>query len=100
MEQDDYKRKTESAFTGASALCLIAGIFFSLVLDGGAISEPAIYFYFPMAVFLFARYCLWKFTGRTPKLTKIQEYGVSFMPIYGFLIFYIISSIIRENRFH
>ncbi len=98
MEQNNYKKKTESVFTGAAVLCLPAGIFFGLLLDGGLISEPAVYFYFPMAVFLFIRYGWWRITKHIPKLTRTQEYAVSLMPIYGFVIFFVISSIIRQIR--
>ena len=100
MEQNDYKKKTESVFTGTTVLCLLAGIFFGQLLDAGLIIEPAVCFYFPMAVFLFFRYIWWKFTGSMPELTKIQEYTVSLMPLYGFAIFFVISSIIRQIRFN
>ena len=99
MEPDDYKKETESAFTGACVRCLLAGIFLGILLDGGLISEPAIYFYSPMAGYLFVRYVGWRITRKIPRLTKVQRYGVSLVPLYGFVVSYIISSIVCQMRF-
>ena len=95
MKENDKKMETEKVFSWTIVVCLLAGIFLGTSLDGGFISEPAIWFYFPVAGYFLIRFIFWKITKRIPKLTKVQKYAVSLFPLYGFLIFFIFSSIIR-----
>ncbi len=91
-------KETESTFTGAIAICLVAGIFLGMLLDGGLISAPAIWFYFPMAGYLFLRLIVWKVIRQVPALTRTQRYAVALLPLYGFVVFFVISSWIRSIR--
>ena len=87
--------ETEKVFSLSIVICLFAGILLGTSLDGGFISEPAILFYFPVAVYFLIRFIFWKITKSVPKLTKLQKYAVLLFPFYGFVIFFIFSSILR-----
>ena len=98
MTKSDYVAETESVFTGTTVICLLCGLLVGSLLDGGVISYPARQFYFPMALYLFVRFVVWKIRKRVPKLEKNQIIGIYWMPVYGFLMMFAISSAIRVIR--
>ena len=98
MEENEHIKETESVFTGTIVLCLLGGIFGSMLLDGGVFSDPAVWFYFPMSGYLFVRFLVWKMRGQIPKLSRPQRYGISLSPVYGFVVVFIVSTVLRSIR--
>ena len=98
MEEDAHIRETESVFTGMIVLDLLGGIFGGMLLDGGVFSEPAMCFYFPMAGYLLLRFLIWKVRRRIPRLSRPQKYGIRLSPVYGFVVVFAVSTVLRSIR--
>lgn len=98
LKSGSEKGETESLFIRTAALCILLGILLGMLLDGGLISEPAMWFYLPTAAYLIFRVIGWKVLGCTPVLTKSQKSVIGMLPILGFAPFILISYMIRSLR--
>ena len=74
------------------------GFFSSLLLDDGTISLPAMVFYFPSCAYLTGKVLYWKAAKRRPCLSRLQQLAVHLYPFYGFAIFLVVCTLVRNLR--
>lgn len=98
MPHPDSKKEVRACFNEAIAISFFSLLFLGLLLDGGMFSEPAPYFYLPFIAYLLFRPLPWHLSGAFPKLSRLVRYAISFSPLYGFPLFWILSSLIRDWR--
>jgi len=74
--------------------------FFSLLLDGGAISNPAMFYFSFASLYLFAKLIIWGFSkSGYPSLKVFHRIAILLMPFYGLPIFIMIWFQIRKLIF-